>query len=433
MHQGTATCPAVFIAAPASGQGKTTVTAALARYHRDQGRTVRVFKMGPDFLDPMILERACDHPVDPLHLWMVGEEDCRAMLRAAAETADLILVEGSMGLFDGDPSGADLAVRFGLPVLALLDGSGMAQTFGAVANGLATWRADLPFAGVIANRVGSPGHGRMLGAALPEGMRYFGAIPRDAEVGLPDRHLGLVQAAEIDDLEQRLAKAAATVAEAGVTGLPEPVAFEPQALPAPEPRLTGVRIAVARDAAFAFLYPGNLRLLEALGAELRFFSPLAGEGLPEADAVWLPGGYPELHLETLAANTDLKADLHEHHRTDKPVLAECGGFLYLLDGLANIDGPRHPMAGLVPGSARLEERLQGIGLQAAPLPEGELRGHTFHHTRAEVDLEPLAHCVRARDRGTAAEAIYREGRLTATYLHAWFPSNPEAVAELFRP
>ena len=429
----SATCPAVFIAAPASGQGKTTVSAALARYHRDQGLDVRVFKMGPDFLDPMILEQACGHPVDPLHLWMVGEADCRAMLHTAAQEADLILVEGSMGLFDGDPSGADLAERFGLPVLGLIDASGMAQTFAAVAFGLATWRPELPFAGVIANRVGSAGHGRMLGSALPEGIRYFGALPRNEAVGLPDRHLGLVQAEEIDDLEQRLAAAAEAVGEAGVTALPEPVAFEPGELPEPGKSLAGVRVAIARDAAFAFLYPGNLRLLAAMGAEPVFFSPLAGDRLPEADAVWLPGGYPELHLDALAANEGLKTDLTAHNEAGRPILAECGGFLYLLEELADAEGNRAPMAGLLPGQAQLAERVQGIGLQAAPLPEGEIRGHTFHHSRAEVGLEPIAHGIRARDRGSAAEAVYRQGRLTATYLHAWFPSNPEAVVELFRP
>lgn len=426
-------CPVMFIAAPASGQGKTTVTAALARYHRDQGLDVRVFKMGPDFLDPMILGRACGHPVDPLHLWMVGEDDCRVMLHAAAESSDLILVEGSMGLFDGDPSGADLAERFGVPVLGLIDASGMAQTFAAVANGLATWRPELPFAGVIANRVGSAAHGRMLGAALPEGIRYFGALPRNEAVGLPDRHLGLVQAEEIFDLEQRLAAAAQAVGEAGVTGLPEPVAFEPGELPEPGAELAGVRVAIARDAAFAFLYPGNLRLLGAMGAEPVFFSPTAGDPLPEAEAVWLPGGYPELHLDALAANEGLKADLAAHHDAGRPILAECGGFLYLLEELADAGGNRAPMAGLLPGKAQLAERVQGIGLQAAPLPEGEIRGHTFHHSRAQVGLEPIAHGVRARDRGSAAEAVYRQGRLTATYLHAWFPSNPGAVAEVFRP
>jgi cobyrinic acid a,c-diamide synthase len=309
----------------------------------------------------------------------------------------------------------------------------MAQTFGAVAFGLATWRPGLEFAGVIANRVGSAGHGRMLGAALPEGLRYFGALPRNEAVGIPDRHLGLVQAEEIEDLEQRLAAAADAVAEAEVIGLPEPVAFEPGRLPRPGRELDGVRIAIARDAAFAFLYPANLRLLEAMGAELTFFSPLAGERLPAADAVWLPGGYPELHLATLAANEGLKADLQAHHQAGRPILAECGGFLYLLESLADAEGHSAPMVGLLPGQAELAERVQGIGLQAAPLPEGELRGHTFHHSRAQVDREPIAHCIRARDRGSASEAIYRDGRLTATYLHAWFPSNPGAVAELLRP
>lgn len=429
----SAHCPAAFIAAPASGQGKTTITAALARYHRNRGRRVRVFKTGPDFLDPMILERASGHPVEPLHLWMVGEEACRARLHAAAREADLVLVEGSMGLFDGDPSGADLAEAFGLPVLALIDAGGMAQTFGAVVHGLTSWRSGLAFAGVIANRVGSAGHGRMLAAATPESVPFFGAIPRDDALSVPDRHLGLVQAGEVADLDARLEAAAAALEAAGVTALPEPVAFAPEPWPAPEPLLRGVRIAIARDAAFAFIYPGNPALLEAMGAELHYFSPLAGERLPEVDAVWLPGGYPELHLDALAANSGLKADLRDHHAAGRPVLAECGGFLYLLEELADADGRAAPMAGLLPGHAHLEGKLQGLGLQTAPLPEGELRGHTFHHTRSEVGLAPLTHCTRARNTGSSGEAVHRDGRLTATYLHAWFPSNPGATAALFSP
>lgn len=429
----TVFCPAAFVTAPASGQGKTTITAAIARYHRDQGRRVRVFKTGPDFLDPMILEQASGHPVDPLHLWMVGEDACRAMLYEAAQDADLILVEGSMGLFDGDPSGADLAERFGLPVLALIDASAMAQTFGALVHGLTTYRPGLKFAGVVANRVRSAGHAHMLRDCVPEGVTFFGAVHRNEALSVPDRHLGLVQAGEIANLDERLAAAAAAIAETGVTGLPDTVAFEPAALPDPEPRLAGQRIGIAKDAAFAFTYPGNLRLLQELGAALRFFSPLAGDPLPEVDAVWLPGGYPELHLDALAVNERLKADLKAHHQAGRPILAECGGFLYLLETLADREGTERPMAGLIAGRARLEGKLQGLGLQEAPLPEGTLRGHTFHHTRSEVSMEPIAHCVRARDGGSAPEAIYREGRLTATYLHAWFLSNPPALATLLSP
>ena len=249
---------------------------------------------------------------------------------------------------------------------------------------------------------------------------------------MPDRHLGLVQAGEIDDLDARLQAAATAIEEAGVTELPAPVTFEPEPMPEIARELEGVRIGIARDAAFAFTYPGNLDLLRALGAQLAFFSPVAGDRLPDVDAVWLPGGYPELHLDALAANTGLKEDLAKHQAAGRPLLAECGGFLYLLDELTNRDGHSASMAGLIPGQARLESKLQGLGLQSAPFPEGELRGHTFHHTHAEVDWEPIVHCRRARDGGTAAEAIYREGRLTAGYLHAYFPSNPDAVAGLFR-
>lgn len=172
-------CPALFISAPASGQGKTTFTAALARYHLNQGRTVRVFKTGPDFLDPMILERASGNPVYQLDLWMVGEQQCKYFLYEAAQSADLILIEGVMGLFDGKPSGADLARAFGIPVLALIDARAMAQTFGAIAHGLRHYQSDLPFAGVVANYVASTGHAAMLAESLTEDIAMLGCLLRD--------------------------------------------------------------------------------------------------------------------------------------------------------------------------------------------------------------------------------------------------------------
>ena len=206
-------CPALLIAAPASGQGKTTVTAALARHYANRGLRVRVFKCGPDFLDPMILARACGAAVDSLDLWLVGEEECRRRLWQAAGEADLILVEGVMGLFDGTPSAADLARRFGVPVLAVIDGSAMAQTFAAIAHGLASFQSDLPFAGVLANRVGSARHGEILQDSLPAHLPWYGALPRTAAIELPSRHLGLVQAAELADLDARLDAAAAALAQ----------------------------------------------------------------------------------------------------------------------------------------------------------------------------------------------------------------------------
>lgn len=232
-------CPALLIAAPASGQGKTTVTAALARLHARQGKRVRVFKCGPDFLDPMILARASGKPVYQLDLWMVGEEESRRLLWEAAGEADLILIEGVMGLFDGAPSAADLARRFGVPVLAVIDGSAMAQTFGAMAHGLSSFQPDLPFDGVLANRVGSARHGEILRDSLSESIRWYGALPRSVEVELPSRHLGLVQAEELADLDARLDAAADALALSADTELPAPVTFAAPASVPLEPLLAG--------------------------------------------------------------------------------------------------------------------------------------------------------------------------------------------------
>lgn len=426
-----ARCPALFIAAPASGQGKTTITAALARHHRNQGRRVRVFKTGPDFLDPMILERASGAPVYQLDLWLVGEAQCRALLHAAAQEADLILIEGVMGLFDGTPSGADLAQTFGVPVLAVIDAGAMAQTFAAIAHGLRSFRPDLPFAGVIANRLGSTGHGALIAEALPPEI-YWGGLLRDREVALPERHLGLVQADEVADLEQRIEQAAQWIETAGITRLPAAVEFAAPQIAPPPPLLQGVRIGVARDAAFGFIYPANLDLLRTLGAELTFFSPLHDTTLPALNSLWLPGGYPELHLDRLANNAGMRAALHAHHAAGKPILAECGGMLYLLDELHDADGLGAPMMGLLPGRATMQPRLVGLGMQSAPLPGGALTAHTFHHSRSDIALAPLAHGIKQRGAGSG-EAIYRQGRLTASYLHLYFPSNPAAIAEMFAP
>ena len=391
---------------------------------------MQVFKTGPDFLDPMILERASGQPVYQLDLWMVGEADCKALLYQAAQTADLILIEGVMGLIDGTPSSADLAEKFGVPALALINAHAMAQTFGAVAHGLAHYRPGLPFAGVLANRVAGPSHAQLLAESLSPEIRNYGWLPRDSAITLPDRHLGLVQAAEIADLEQRLDAVAARIAQTALAELPPPVAF-PAVTPKPlPPLLNGVRIGVARDLAFAFLYPANLEALQALGAELIFFSPLTDAELPDVDAVYLPGGYPELHLEALAGNAPMRGALRRHHAAGRPIYAECGGLLYTLDSLADQEGHRAPMLGLLPGHAALQSKLAGLGMQSVKLPEGELRGHTFHHSQLETPLTPLAYGRRQRD-GQPGEAVYRVGRLTASYLHLYFASNPVAVAQLF--
>jgi len=421
-------CPALLVAAPASGQGKTLVTAALARRHRAAGRRVRVFKCGPDFLDPMVHEVASGAPVHQLDLFMCGEEQCRALLREAAGEADLILVEGVMGLFDGDPSAADLALRFGLPVLAVVDASAMAQTFGALVHGLATYRPGLDLHAVIANRVGSDRHAQMLEASVPPGVTWLGAMRRDAGVALPERHLGLVQAGEVADLDARLDRAAALLPDAALH-LPPPVSFAPAPAAGERGDLGGMRIAVARDEAFAFLYRANLDWLERAGATLAFFSPLRDGALPPCDALWLPGGYPELHLEALAGNGAMLAAIRAHHAAGKPILAECGGMLYTCAALVDGQGRRAELLGLMPGEAAMQPRLTALGMQQVELPGGTLRGHTFHYSRLDTTLTPSYRALTPD--GRAGEAVYRAGSLTASYMHLYFPSAPGAVEVLF--
>ncbi|MDF0729981.1 cobyrinate a,c-diamide synthase [Pseudomonas entomophila] len=425
-------CPAVLIAAPASGQGKTTVTAALARLHRNLGRKVRVFKCGPDFLDPMILERASGAPVYQLDMWMIGEQESRRLLWEAAAEADLILIEGVMGLFDGTPSSADLARHFGVPVLAVIDGTAMAQTFGALALGLARYQPDLPFAGVLANRVGSLRHAQLLEGSLSEGLRWYGGLSRERGIELPSRHLGLVQASELNDLDARLDAAAEALGASCDAALPPAVRFAAPDLVPPAPSLRGVRIGVARDEAFAFLYGANLDLLRAQGAQLTFFSPLHDQALPAVDSLYLPGGYPELHHHALAANATMREAIRAHHAQGKPLLAECGGMLYLLDALTDVSGERAELLGLLPGEAVMQKRLAALALQAVELPEGTLRGHTYHHSLTTTALEPIARGL-SPNGGRGNEAVYRVGRLTASYVHFYFPSHPEAAAALLRP
>jgi cobyrinic acid a,c-diamide synthase len=435
MNEHPTSCPALLVAAPASGQGKTSVTAALARLHARAGRRVRVFKCGPDFLDPHWLEAASGHPVHSLDLWMTGEQDCAERLNAAAADADLLLVEGVMGLYDGEPSAADIAQRFGLPVLAVIDASAMAGTFGALAHGLQTYREGLRWAGVLANRVAGEGHAAMLRASLRDPAHWLGWLPREPRAAWPERHLGLVSARETEDASQRIAAMADLLAptplgrmdaralQAWTTSFPAPAART--ALPR---LLAGRTIAIARDAAFCFLYPANLDCLEAMGARLAFFSPLAGDALPPCDAVWLPGGYPELHTAQLARASALRAALARHLGAGKPLWAECGGMMVLFERIVGVDGEPHATWGLLPGAVRMQQHPVAIGPQQLALPPGVLRGHSFHFSRCETPLTPALHTTSPL--GGAGEAVWRQGALTATYFHAWFASAPQAAAAI---
>ena len=440
-------CVALLIAAPASGQGKTTVTAALARLHARAGRRVQVFKCGPDFLDPQWHAIASGQAVHALDRWMNGEADVRARLYQAAQANDVLLIEGVMGLFDGPSSAADLAKSLGVSAVVVVDASAMAGTFGAIVYGLQHFDPDLKLAGVLANRVASAYHGELLRDGLREPALWLGAMHQVNRAGsapranlLPERHLGLIAAHELPDALERLDAAADALAQTPLGQLSWAdwqarwsVDFAAPADAAPVPALlAGKRIAVARDAAFSFIYTANLECLQAMGAELAFFSPVAGDRLPTCDALWLPGGYPELHLQALQANAGLQLDLQSHLEQAKPVWAECGGMVALAEGLTDLEGRWHSLWGRLPAQAVMQQRLAGLGMQQLATPWGLLRGHTFHYSRLESEAAEVGRSSRPGkavepDKG---EAVYSQGSIHASYFHAWFPSCPQAVAAL---
>lgn len=427
-------CPALFISAIASGQGKTTITAGLARYYRSQGKNVHVFKTGPDYLDPLILQQASGNPVEQIDLWMMGEDECRQQLYKAAKQADLILVEGVMGMFDGDPSGADLAEIFNLPVAAVIDARSMAQTFGAVASGLAHYTKEIHFAGAIANATGSQRHRELIKESMPDDVKLLACLPKQDNLVLPHRHLGLINPREIGDIDQRLDAIATVIADSDLPHYQIPkVSFTAKKYTnksLPYYSLEGLRIGIAKDKAFSFIYAGNIRLLQSLGAKIFYFSPLHDNTLESCDALWFPGGYPELYADTLQRNHTMQHAIQKHFEAEKVILAECGGMLYMQQTLTNLSGNTTKMLGLIKGDGIMREKGGCQGMQSAPLPEGEIRGHAHHRSKSDNTEAAIRYGKRAKH-PAPGEKIIRKRGLTASYLHLYFPSNIEATVRLF--
>ena len=420
----------ILMAGIASGQGKTTVTAALARKLQQQGKRVRVFKTGPDYLDPMILQRACGSEVYALDLWMVGLDACKRLLAEAAAEADVVLIEGVMGLYDGDPSSADLAQAFGVPVVAVLDAGKMARTAAAVVMGLQQY-GPVDLAGVVLNRIASDNHKNQIVQGLRD-VPVLATLPKLTN-SLPERHLGLVQPdeiAQVDALLDQLADSIVIDASAWDAMPSVEIELDPAAEPVPT-LLAGKKIAVARDAAFAFAYHANLACLRALGAELAFFAPLQDEPIPaDADGVYIPGGYPELHCATLSSAQCWQASLRDAHARNVPILAECGGMMAITESITDANGKVWPMAGLLPGQVAMQPKIAGLGMQSLSTDDGELRGHAFHYSTLATPLTSVGETIR-RSNGAVGESVYRHGSLTATYFHAYFASCPAATAGLF--
>lgn len=416
-------CAAVLVSAPASGQGKTLISAAMARAWRKQGLSVQAFKCGPDFIDSMILEAATDRPVYNLDLGMCGLEDGKAQLHRAAQDANVILLEGVMGLYDGTPSTADIAEAFNIPVALVIDASGMAQTFAAVSHGLYTFHPQLNRAGVIANKVSSAGHATLLQNNMPDDILYLGALQRNENFTLPERHLGLHLAGEITDLAARIDTAATALTESLPLALPPVVSFDAPEISASKQYLKGKTIAIARDAAFCFIYQANIDCLEALGANLTYFSLLDDSTLPEADAYWIPGGYPELHLDRISQNKAMRTSLENALNANKPILAECGGMMALsqsLNGSATF--------GLLEGNSEIKDNLQGLGTQHLSVDDSTIGAHTFHYGQFDTPIKPS---FIAKSKFGEGEAVYHHKSMTASFLHFYFPSNLRLTAQFF--
>ena len=426
--------PGLMVSAPSSGTGKTTVMLGLLRALRDDGLTVQPFKSGPDYIDPAFHRAASGRASFNLDNWAMSEGLLDA-IATRAQGADICIGEGSMGLYDGVAtrgqvgfgSSAETAQRMGWPVVLVVDVGGQAQSAAATALGFKTYAPDLPFAGVILNRVASPRHERLTRLGMERaGLSVLGVLPRRGDLTLPERHLGLIQAVEHPDLEAAIAGyadflrgnvdlAAIRAAAAGRT--------VPGAGRLPKP--PAQRIALARDAAFSFTYPHLLEGWRAAGAEIMPFSPLADEAPnAQADLVWLPGGYPELNAGAISAASTFLSGLRHHAKT-RPVHGECGGYMALGEALIDKDGTRHAMAGMLGLVTSYEKRKFHLGYRRAvleaPMPGFDagaaLRGHEFHYsTILDQPDAPLA-AVADADGNAVPETGSRRGLVTGTFFH----------------
>lgn len=424
-----------IIAAPSSGAGKTMVTLGLLRALRNRGVDICSAKSGPDYIDPAFHAAASGAACTNLDAWAMTPGELRAM--AHRQAAGVLLIEGAMGLFDGAPvvggamgkgSVADVAEVLGLPVVLVVDVARQGQSVAAVVAGLAQFRAGVRIAGVILNRVGSARHAEMVTRAVEAvGVPVLGAVRRDERMARESRHLGLVQAGEDAALEEFIEGAAEVITESvdltTLAALAEPLAKAPafQGF-----RPLGQRIAVARDEAFAFAYPHMLEGWQRAGATLSFFSPLADEG-PDAaaDAVFLPGGYPELHAGKLAGNASFKAAMRE---SKAEIYGECGGYMVLGEGLVDADGARHEMLGLLPVSTSFEARKLHLGYRTLTALEGPFVGHILpaheFHYASVLDCE-VPNLFRAADSMGADLGVigHRWGKISGSFGHIIMPPN----------
>ena len=443
------TIPRLVVAGISSGVGKTTVFVALCRALRARGLKVAPFKAGPDYLDPTYHARAAGAPSHTIDGWMMGREAVLETFTSVARQADIALIEGVMGLFDGasstseEGSTAQIAKWLRAPVVIVVDASGMARTLAAVAHGMTTFDPELAVMGILCNRVGSRRHLDILKEAVTA-TPVLGGLPKEPTLAFPERHLGLFTANEESAPEAIVNRWGELAAEwfdidamIAMARSAPPLEVAP---PQERAATAACRIGFAFDDAFHFYYEDNLRRLRSLGAELMPFSPLADARLPAVDGLYFGGGYPEAHAAALAGNVSMKAAIAAFAAANKPVYAECGGLMYLAQGIRTLDGKLHAMVGLIPGEAILHDRLQALGYTEVDTirptilgPAGlRFRGHQFRYSALDLNSESVQRSYRllSRRSGAAIEEGYSSGSVLASYVHAHWASNP-AVAEGF--
>ena len=437
----------LLIAGTQSGVGKTTLTMGLIAALTRRGLRVQPFKIGPDYIDPTYHSLAAGRACRNFDTWMVPPAQAVTLYRRAAQNADAAIIEGVMGLFDGANytdergSSAEIAKMVGAPVLLVLDVGKMARSAGALAAGYLQFDPKLRIAGFIANRCGSENHFRGVKTAIEAatGTPVVAWLPKNADLHIPERHLGLVPTNERGELTVFIARTADMVERyfdvPRILSLMSEIPAAPETDFHPNVRPPSVTIAVARDAAFNFYYEDNLDLLRAAGAKIAFFSPLTDSQLPPDTAgIYLGGGFPELHAAQLARNGSMLAALRRAHAQAMPIYAECGGFMYLTETLVDLDGVSHSMVGLVPGETRMQPKLAGLGYRLVEgsaknflLPEGgAARGHEFHWSTWAVAPEKVSPAWVIRSRRNPAQsspAGYAHRNLVASYLHLHFAGN----------
>jgi cobyrinic acid a,c-diamide synthase len=441
----------IVIAGTQSGVGKTTVTLGLLYALRRRGLTVQPFKVGPDFIDPGHHSRAAGRVCRNLDGWMLSKDENLAIFRRHARKAQVAVVEGVMGLFDGYDgaseagSTAQMAKWLGLPVLLVVDARAMARSAAALVHGFASFDPDLTLAGVVFNRIGGAGHLHYLEQALSQldGVKCLGGLPREAKLAIPERHLGLTTA-EDHPLETEHLEHLAGFMEAHLNLDGLLAALPALSIPPVTPMelvTPTVRLGVARDQAFCFYYPENLELLARFGAELVPFSPLTDRQLPEnLHGIYLGGGYPELFAAQLAANEGLKRQMAQQAAAGMPIYAECGGLMYLSQEIQDLEGRPHAMAGVLPLQVRMLKRLKALGYREITLmadgllgPAGtRARGHEFHYSEIAAitgDLPRLYHLTARQGTATPPEG-YCLKNVLASYVHLHFGSNPEVARHL---